>query len=97
MGLKWKEIFEELNQIAATHGGELREEDVVEFAKNPETALHDYFTWDDKKAAAKYRLLEKAKEELQNILNKYGALEGTPEFAKIFAAARKVLGQTPDG
>lgn len=28
---------------------------VVEFARNPETALHAYFEWDDTKAAARYR------------------------------------------
>lgn len=36
----------------------LRPERVVEFAKNPDTHLHKYFTWDDGEAAQAYRLLQ---------------------------------------
>ncbi len=36
--------------------GSLRPESVVEFAKNPKTALHRRFTWDDTKAAHEHRL-----------------------------------------
>lgn len=36
----------------------LRPEAVVDFAKDPETALHRYFTWDDDLAAQHYRLLQ---------------------------------------
>ena len=34
----------------------LREEEVVEFASDPSTALHDRFVWDDGAAAHQYRL-----------------------------------------
>lgn len=33
-------------------------EKVVEFAKDPETHLHKYFTWDDGEAGQAYRLLQ---------------------------------------
>lgn len=47
---------EELALIANQHGGVLRPEDVVAFAKNPKCALHGAFTWDDGEAAHQYRL-----------------------------------------
>lgn len=46
----------ELVLIASRHNGLLRPLDVVEFAKNPGTALHSKFEWDDTEAACQYRL-----------------------------------------
>ena len=48
--------YQELRLIARRHRGLLRPHDVVEYARNRRTALHDYFTWDDSKAAHEYRL-----------------------------------------
>lgn len=47
----------ELQALYARHGV-LRAEDVVEFARNPKTALHSAFTWDDGAAAREWRLLQ---------------------------------------
>ena len=47
---------EELKQIANEHNGVLHPKDVVDHARDPDSALHDYFTWDDKVAGNKYRL-----------------------------------------
>lgn len=47
---------EELELIRQQNGGILRPSDVVEFARNPDTALHSKFTWDDTTAAHQYRL-----------------------------------------
>jgi hypothetical protein len=94
MGVKWEKILEEMQQIANAHGGALRPEDVVEFAQNPETALYDCFTWDDKEAARQWRLWEKASEDAQKFLHKY---EGLEELAEVCAEMRKVvLGQVLD-
>jgi len=46
----------ELEQIAEAHDGVLYPEYVVDFAKNPATALHHKFDWDDTVAARKHRL-----------------------------------------
>lgn len=46
----------ELERIRATNGGVLRAADVVGYARNPDTALHSRFEWDDSKAAEQYRL-----------------------------------------
>lgn len=46
----WKR---ELEIIREKHGGTIRPEDVVEFAKDPSTALHECFEWNDRKAAKK--------------------------------------------
>lgn len=46
----------ELEEIRKNNGGVLKAADVVEYARNPDTALHRRFTWDDDKAAHEYRL-----------------------------------------
>lgn len=46
----------ELESLADAGGGLLTPEAVVEFAKNPTTALHGEFTWDDSEAGRLYRL-----------------------------------------
>lgn len=46
----------ELELVRTSHGGTLKPEDVVEFAKDDETALHSAFTWNDGEAASAYRL-----------------------------------------
>jgi hypothetical protein len=51
-----QQIQSELEVIRSHHGGVLRPEDVVKFARNKRTALHAEFEWDDKKASAEYRL-----------------------------------------
>lgn len=49
-------IQQELEQIRDEHDGFLPPHAVVEFARNPRTALHESFEWDDGEAAEKYRL-----------------------------------------
>lgn len=49
-------IAEELVQIQKAHRGLLRPVDVVAFARNPKTALHAQFDWEDSVAAEKWRL-----------------------------------------
>lgn len=51
-------IREELEQIRIAAGGLLNPEDVVEFAKNPDTELHSRFQWDDSLAAHEHRLFQ---------------------------------------
>lgn len=41
---------------ALQQDGVIRPVDVVEFAKDPDTALHDCFEWDESKAAHEFRL-----------------------------------------
>jgi len=56
-GFMKREVYlQELNAVAAENGGMLRPADVVEYAKDPGTALHSMFEWDDTEAAHKYRL-----------------------------------------
>lgn len=50
-----EKIIEELESLEDGQGIVLPER-VVEFARNPETALHSKFTWDDTEAARQYRL-----------------------------------------
>lgn len=49
-------IQAELETIRLSHRGILRPTDVVKFAKNTSTALHDSFEWNNKIASHEYRL-----------------------------------------
>jgi hypothetical protein len=49
-------IREELIQIQSANEGVCSPFAVVNYARNPETALHSRFEWDDGKAGEKYRL-----------------------------------------
>ena len=49
-------VTQELEIIRKQHRGILRPADVVAFARDPQTALHAEFEWDDSKAAVQYRL-----------------------------------------
>lgn len=51
-------IKAELETIRKSNNGFLRPQEVVEYARNPDSALHSHFTWDDSEAAEKYRLAE---------------------------------------
>lgn len=51
-------VLAEMDAIMREHGSLLRPVDVVEYARNPETALHECFEWDDGKAAEKFRLFQ---------------------------------------
>lgn len=48
----------ELEQVRQGNGGILRPTDVVEFARDADTALHTRFEWDDTKAAEQHRLAQ---------------------------------------
>jgi len=52
---KRDEYLAEFDQIAAQNDGFLRAEDVVAYARDPETALHKCFEWDDGVAADGFR------------------------------------------
>jgi len=54
--MKNVKIVQELNRIAAAHGGILHAEHVVETARNPKSVLHSRFQWDDTVAAEQWRL-----------------------------------------
>lgn len=47
---------QELDRLFAQFNGSVTPEQVVAFARDPETALHGVFEWDDTEAAARYRV-----------------------------------------
>lgn len=49
-------VESELATIQGNHNGVLKAEDVVAFARDPESALHACFDWEDSEAAEKWRL-----------------------------------------
>ena len=50
-----EDVYRELNSIRRKRNNVLRPRDVVEFARNPKTALHREFEWDDEAVAMHYR------------------------------------------
>lgn len=48
--------LKELETIRVRNGGILKPEHVVEFAEDPNTALHSWFDWNDTEAAHKWRI-----------------------------------------
>jgi hypothetical protein len=59
-----KEQIKELKEIAEKHDGVLKPINVIAFAKNPETALHKAFEWDNTIAGQFWRL-EQARKLIQ--------------------------------
>jgi len=57
--MKYKDkVSHELELIRRKHKGILNPKDVVEFARNSDTALHQEFEWNDKIAGDAYRILQ---------------------------------------
>ena len=49
-------IGDELSRIREIYDGEIRPQDVLEESKDINSPIHDYFDWDDKSAANKWRI-----------------------------------------
>lgn len=61
-GMTAEEVRDELVKIQAkSEDNKLYAQDVVESASNTSSPLHDYFEWDDHKAAHHHRILQAAK------------------------------------
>lgn len=80
-----KAIRDELETIRVRHGGVLKPEDVVEFARNKRTALHDRFTWDDTEAAAAWRL-EEARRVIRVVVEKLPSQYENEEPVRMFVS-----------
>lgn len=52
------DIKNELEEIRQQNFGILYPEKVIEYAKNPETKLHNKFEWDNNQAAHEYRIIQ---------------------------------------
>lgn len=50
--------YKTLLKIKRENGGRLTPNDVVDFAKDPSSPMHSWFTWDDSEAARLFRLSE---------------------------------------
>jgi hypothetical protein len=51
-----EKIRSEMEEVRSASGGMLPPKAVVDYARNPETAMHGHFTWDDSKAGHEHRL-----------------------------------------
>jgi len=83
-------IVAELEEIEAAHGI-VRPEDVVEFARNPQTALHSQFEWNDTEAARKHRIWQ-AREILNVCVRFVGDVEKRPMRAYVSLGSDRLAG-----
>lgn len=85
--------IKELIDITNEHNGRLSPEDVVEYARDPSTALHSCFEWDETEAARKYRL-EQAKHIIRVSVQ---ILAGTNEDQRVFVSLQEDRGDKDEG
>ena len=76
------DILKELEAIRKKRRGILKAEDVVEAATDPDSPLHDQFTWDDTKAAKEYRLWQ-ARELIRVVVQ---VLPNTEKSTRVFVS-----------
>lgn len=57
-GVDAQTVGDELERIRNASGGKLEASEVVRWAAEPDSPIHDTLTWDDEKAAHEYRLQE---------------------------------------
>lgn len=75
----------ELDVLRKRNGGLLPPAKVVEFARDPSTALHARFTWDDGEAAEQWRL-----HEARNVVRVYVYVpEGATEPIRAYVSLRE--------
>jgi len=78
-------VLEELELIRKNHRGLLQPRHVVEFAKDPNTALHHRFEWDNTHAADLYRL-----EQARHIVRVYvEMIPGTSQPVRAFVSLKR--------
>lgn len=82
MHKKTVRIQNELESLRKKNRGVLLPLKVVEFARNPDTALHSRFDWSDRKAAQKYRLWQ-AREVIRVYVT---VLEADTEPVKVYVS-----------
>lgn len=70
------EIQAELHSIES-RDGLLRPESVVEYASNPNTALHSCFTWDDTEAAREHRIWQ-ARQVIRVVIKQMPRMDEEP-------------------
>ena len=81
MAKTWQE---ELETIRQHHGGVLKPAEVVQFARNPKTALHAKFVWDNDAAAEAYRIYQAR----QLIRVTVSMIPSTETNARVFVSLR---------
>lgn len=81
----------ELEKVRQNRGGTLKPKDVVEAARDPKSALHSKFEWDNGKAAAAYRLQQAA--ELIRVVMVNSISGGEPVRAYVSLSSDR-LGKT---
>lgn len=84
-------VLAELERIEETHGGIVTPQAVVEFARDPTTALHSRFDWEDSIAAAKWRL-EQARSILRVAVKYVGEVEKRPIAAFVSLGSDRIRG-----
>jgi hypothetical protein len=79
-----EEVVRELEDIYDDKG-ELLEEDVLLAARDPKSAMHDHFEWNNSKAAEAYRL-EQARHLIRSVTIKVTTIDGQERSRRVYAS-----------
>lgn len=80
-------IGETLDALTYNNGGKLKPIDVVKEAENSDSVLHDYFEWDNNKAAKEYRL-QKARNIIASVAEVV-IIKSKPSIKRSFFSVNK--------
>lgn len=89
--MKADKIQLELRDLARQNKGLIMPRDVVDRARDKESALHSWFTWDDSEAAEKHRLYE-ARQLLRVVVIKEDSQQAPVRALVSLKSDRKVSG-----
>ena len=58
MARRKKDYWAELDALREQNGGTLKQQSIVDYARDPATALHSKFEWNDARGGEKFRLIQ---------------------------------------
>src|SRR5689334_11733238 len=80
-------LIAELQEIAKENNGILLPKDVVERAKDQNSALHSWFKWDDEEAAEQWRL-QQARQLIREVYVKIKLPDGKMVSEQVFVSLK---------
>lgn len=83
----------EIEALVLSNNGRISPEDIVEYARDPSTALHSRFEWDDSEASRLYRI-QQARDILRISVR---VMPGSNTSTRVFVSLKGDRGDTASG
>lgn len=87
-GLDPQPIGARIEQIRVTRGGDFKDADVLDDARNPQSPLHQVFEWDDNEAGEQFRRYQ-ARILIASIVSAPVTNSGSTEPVRVFVSVRQ--------